>query len=153
MLPGRTTSTDVAGIIEVDPSIVGTSLSGLAPFIDIANEMVTERCTQQGQGYDAYRLEMIERWLAAHYYAIRDPRPQSERVGPVSETFQRILDQGLNGTTYGQTALRLDTKGGLQATENKMKYVRDLPIGIMYLGRPSGRLTRAEQGAPSSDWP
>jgi hypothetical protein len=135
MLPGRTTRSLVAGIIEVDLTIVQTDMSGLDPFIDIANELVTECCTTTGATYLPYRLEMIERWLTAHFYAMRDERPQMERAGPVAQTFQKVVDTGFEATLYGQQAIRLDTRGGLAAKNNKTKHMRDLPVGIFHLGR------------------
>ena len=137
MFPGRTTPANVAAIIEVDLTIVGDDLSGLDPFIDAANEMVSECCTTTGSTYTPYRLELIERWLSAHFYAIRDPRPVSERAGPVAESYQKVVDQGLEATQYGQMALRLDSRGGLAAKNNKVKHMRDLPVGIFHLGRRS----------------
>jgi hypothetical protein len=153
MLPGRTTRAQIAAIIETDVTIVGTDLSGLDPFIDIANELVTECCATtiqvQATGfchttsvsvYLPYRLEMIERWLSAHFYAMRDERPQMQRAGSVAETFQKVIDTGFESTLYGQQAIRLDTNGGLAAKNNKMKHMRDLPVGIVHLGR-RGRLS------------
>lgn len=131
----------MAAIIEVDATIVGSSPTypGMDPFIDIANEMVTECCTLQGQTYTSYRLEMIERWLTAHFYAIRDPRVEMEAAGSVRESFNRVTGLGLQGTQYGQQVLRLDTAGGLAAKDNKPQHMRDLPIGITYLGSNRGR--------------
>lgn len=105
-MPYRTDSTSVGGIIEVDDSI------DLDPFIETANALVTEICAPLG--YNEVRLELIERWLSAHFYAIRDPRARSEQAGDVQESFQFKIDLGLNQTRYGQMALQLDTKGGLK---------------------------------------
>ncbi len=115
----RTTSVDVAAIIEVDVSI------NLDPFILVANELVTEVCG--GAGYTDARLELIERWLAAHFYTNRDPRPVSENAGPVGTTYQSAVDLNLNTSHYGQTAMLLDTAGGL-ATLNQRKVKRVLQV-------------------------
>ena len=136
MLPGRCSPTDVAGVIETDPAVVGSSLNGLNPFINIANEMVTECCTKSGQGYSDSRLAVIETWVAAHFYAVRDPRPVSERIGSASETLQKVVDVGLDATQWGQTAMRIDTYGGLAAKNNKASRMRDLHLGIFHIGRP-----------------
>lgn len=131
MLPPRTTSDNVASIIEVDTEI------GLDPFMDVANELVTEYCTGKGQGYSTQRLENIERWLSAHFYAIRDQRPAMEAVGPVRVGYQKVIGTAFDATQFGQQAMLLDTKGGLAALNNKQKLMRDLTIGITYLGKPS----------------
>jgi hypothetical protein len=102
----RTTVALVSGIIEVEAGITVT------PFIEAANALVTELCAPVTD-YDATRLELIERWLAAHFYAIRDPRRSSESVGPVKEAYQYKVKVGLQVTTYGQQVMLLDTEGAL----------------------------------------
>ncbi len=103
----RTTSELVAGIIEVDEDI------DLTPFIFPSNELVTEICAPKG--YTPERLELIERYLAAHFYTLRDPRPVSEGAGSVNTTYQSRVDLFLSTSHYGQMACMLDTAGGLSA--------------------------------------
>ena len=103
----RTDAAAVGGIIEVDSGI------SLTPFIETANQMVTDACS--AAGYTAAKLELIERWLAAHFYAIRDPRATSERAGPVGQSNESKVDLGLAITRYGQQAMMLDNAGGLAA--------------------------------------
>lgn len=107
----RTTSTLVAGVIEVDVTI------DLEPFITTANELVTEICV--GQGHSDTRLELIERWLSAHFYTIRDPRRTSEKAGPVSEDYQSNVGFNLANSHYGQQAIFLDTSGRLAAFNHR----------------------------------
>jgi len=128
----RTTATNVKKIIEVDTSIIATD-ADLDPFIDTANELVTELCTGSNGpklAYSATRLELIERWLTAHFYAIRDPRAKSEKAGSVGVTYQEKVDLNFSVTTYGQQAILLDTNGAL-ARLNKGKGVG---ISILWLG-------------------
>jgi len=106
----RTTEAAVEGIIEVDVAIP------LAPFIEAANQLVTDVCGDAG--YSTAKLELIERWLAAHFYAVRDPRATQERAGAVGVTYESKVDLNLALTRYGQQAMLLDTAGGL-ATLNK----------------------------------
>lgn len=106
-MPYRTDSAAIEGIIEVDSNI------DLDPFIETANALVTELCAPLG--YNETRLELIERWLSAHFYAIRDPRARQQQAGDVSESFSFKIDKGLEQTRYGQMALQLDTKGALKA--------------------------------------
>lgn len=101
----RTTDELVAGIIEVNVSIP------LTPFIFPANELVTEVCVPAA--YTDERLELIERFLAAHFYTLRDPRTTDEKAGSVSATYQSKVDLFLSTSHYGQTAMVLDTAGGL----------------------------------------
>jgi len=101
----RTDSDQIAAICEVDSSI------SLTPFITVANELVTEVCGEVG--YTDDRLTQIETWLAAHFYCVRDPRAMSESVSGVSESKQMFTGPNLQATMYGQTAMALDTNGGL----------------------------------------
>ncbi len=158
MYPGRTTTVLVEGIL--DGVAEGFDLS---PFIDSANEIVTERCavvfpgvTEQldsagnpiyvaekgGFSYSNHRLELIERWLSAHFYAIFDPRSVMEKAGSVMQSIQSKVALGFNVTHYGQQAMRLDTQGALAVMNNAMDSYKKMPaalvqapIGITYLGR------------------
>ncbi len=122
----RTDAAAVQGIIETDATI------DLAPFIDTANLLVTDVCG--GFEYSDAKLEMIERWLAAHFYAIRDMRASREQAGSVSQAFQYKVDLGLNVTMYGQQVLRLDTEGGFAALEARSKGLGKLDGSVTWLG-------------------
>lgn len=122
----RTTSILVGGIIELDSSITVT------PFIEAANALVTEVCP--AASYDATRLELIERWLSAHFYTVRDMRAESEKAGPVSEKKQSAVDLGFDTSHYGQMAMRLDTKGGLARLNQQAKKGGNMPISVSFLG-------------------
>lgn len=111
----RTTSDAVAEILEVDDDI------SLTPFIATANSLVTERCVPLG--YDDERLELIERWLSAHFYSIRDKVVSSESAKGVSQSYQYAVALGLNVTIYGQQAKLLDTKNGLDTFSKKQAKV------------------------------
>jgi len=122
----RTTSVLVGGIIEVDATI------SLSPFIEIASVLVTECCSTND--YDATKLELIERWLSAHFYTVRDMRAESEKAADTSEKKQSKVDLGFDTSHYGQTAMRLDTAGGLASLNTKMKGKGASPMGITWLG-------------------
>ncbi len=120
----RTSKALVEGIIETDAAIIPDD-AALVPFQDIANEMVTEWCTGTVNGpataYDATRLALIETWLCAHFYTNRDPRAHSEKAGSVGANLQNKIDLGFDSSFYGQTAMRLDTNGGLATLNNRSK--------------------------------
>lgn len=150
-LPGRTTAAAVKGIID---TIVTMDLT---PFIDSANELVTEVCASQKAAdgvtayYSAGRLELIERWLAAHFYTVFDPRSASEKVSVITQRLQGKIDLGLDSSLYGQNAMRLDTKGGLAAMNNAMKKQQSLlpgrgtiQGGVFWAGEGSYEDTRQE---------
>jgi hypothetical protein len=111
----RTDDAAVGLIIEADATI------SLTPFIETANALVTELCDVVPAVHDADRLELIERWLAAHFYSVRDPRPASESAGPVASTFMHKVGMHLNLTTHGQQAMMLDTSGALAQWNQDMQ--------------------------------
>ena len=124
----RTTDASVGGIIEVDSSI------SLTPFISIANELVTECCGSVTPAYSTTRLELIERWLAAHFYTNRDGRAFREKAGSVSKEKQSKVDLGFDTSHYGQTAMRLDTLGGLASLNEQSKKGGNQPVSATWLG-------------------
>lgn len=130
----RTTPLLVAGVIEVDLD----EIPDLTPFIDVANELVTEVC-ENGPADPAYslaRLTYIETWLAAHFYAIRDPRTAIEGVGTLRTHYMHKVDLMLKQTTYGQQAMLLDTAGGLAALSNSMNDIKGARSGVYWVGTP-----------------
>lgn len=126
----RTTPADIKLIIEVDE----VSVPDLTPFIDLANELVTECCGSSG--YTATRLKMIETWLAAHFYCVRDPRTGSEGAGGVSTSYQGSTGMHLDLSTYGQQAMLLDTKGGLAALNSRVgRGAKAGTVGMSWVGK------------------
>jgi len=113
----RTTESLVRRIIEVDDTIA----PDLDPFVETAHAMVNAVCTGFDPAYTETQLELIERWLAAHFYGIRDTPRAREAAGSVSENFQYKIDLGLDQTRHGQMAKVLDFKGGLAQLDKKVK--------------------------------
>lgn len=118
----RTTSAAVEAIIEVDSDIP------LAPFIETASALVDE--IPAGDLTDT-RLELVERWLSAHFYAIRDPRTTRERADRIEQTFQSRVGLGLANTHYGQQAAILDTTGTLKALDSTGQRT----VSVTWLGK------------------
>lgn len=112
----RTSEESVSEIVEVDGNI------DLLPFIETATALVDEVEAADTNGVlSSTRLELIERWLAAHFYAMRDPRAVSERAGPVGATYQSKVDLGFAASHYGQQAMALDSTGKLKALSDPTK--------------------------------
>lgn len=124
----RTTSAAVEAIIEVDASI------SLTPFIEAANSIVTQCCTELAVDYTAVQLELIERWLSAHFYTVRDGRAFQEKAGSVSERKQSKVDLGFDTSHYGQMAMRLDAFGGLGVLNEQIKEGSTNTVSINWLG-------------------
>lgn len=102
-MAARVTETEVKEIID-------TSVNTRA-FITAANMVVNQNL--QNQGLSNELLKEIERWLAAHFVAIRDPREQSKKVGSSSANYQGQTGLGLDHTSYGQQVKVLDYTGTL----------------------------------------
>jgi len=96
----------MGGVIELDVSI------DTAPFILAASALVDQ--VEAASDFTSATLELIETWLAAHFYCIRDPRVVSENAGPVGATYQSNVGLFLSLTHYGQMAMVLDTSGTLK---------------------------------------
>jgi len=122
----RVTDADVEALVDVDSSI------GLTPFIAAANELVTELCTDSG--YTDARLTMIEAWLAAHFYMLRDQAVAQEKAGSVAVTYQYKIGLQLAQTKQGQTAMMLDTAGNLAAASKRIEEGEAATISISWMG-------------------
>ena len=122
----RTTDADVGEVVEVDATI------SLTPFITIANELVTELCADSG--YTDTRLALIETWLAAHFYLIRDQAVAQEQAGPVQIQYQFKIGLMLAQTKQGQTAMMLDTAGNLAAMSKRMEQGEAASVQFTWMG-------------------
>lgn len=127
MLPGRTTAILVGGVIDI--AQVNNVPIPVDQFIDVANELVTELCTNSK--YSNYRLELIERWLAAHFYCIYDPRSAEDVAGDVRQRLESHTGYGLRNSQYGQQAMRLDTAGNLAVMDNADNKYAKVPAGLL----------------------
>lgn len=78
-------------------------------FIAVANVVVNQRLLLQN--YPDELLKEIERWLAAHYACMRDPRLHSQGVHNAQTTYEGQTGEGFAASRYGQQAMRLDVNG------------------------------------------
>jgi hypothetical protein len=85
--------------------------------------------------YASYRLIVIEKWLAAHFYCVFDPRAQRERVAVLTFEAQSKVGLCLDVTHYGQQVKLLDTNGGLARLDARAKANRvQLVMGVAWGG-------------------
>ena len=139
----RTTVDQVEAIVEIDSGI------SLTPFIEVANSLVTEVCAAATDSagtlvYDATRLELIERWLAAHFYCIRDPRASREEVDDVATTYRSVVEIGLNNTHFGQMAMIIDTNGGLARLNKSTEGGKSNTVSLSWLGKTKTEILAGE---------
>ena len=107
----------------------------LTPFIDTASALVddvAECATNKGKPLTSGRLELLERWLAAHFYQQSDQGYTQRATLRASGTFQGDTGMYLESTKYGQTARNLDSSGCLNAIANGTRKV----AGGFWAGKP-----------------
>mgnify|MGYP001576238806 CR=1 FL=1 len=112
----RTTATAVKGVLLKDYDSAGKP--DLTPFIRAAGHVV-DRAVELAEAEDfdlssALQADM-ECWLAAHFYCQSDKPYQSRNTGKASAVFAGKTGMYFESTNYGQTAMRLDPSGSLQA--------------------------------------
>ena len=123
----RTSALLVGGIVKI------TAGADLTPFMEVANELVTEKCINSS--YSDERLIKIETWLAAHFYTCSLKRQYTQaNVGGVSVGYQSRIDLGFNLTHYGQMAMQLDTAGNLAALNQAIINGKRQIVGLKWLG-------------------
>ena len=107
-----TTPTEVKEIYPTD-----MTETQIQAYINVAEVIVAANVTC---GLSTTVLEEIERWLTAHLIASTQERQtKSERLGEAEVVYTGEYGPGLESTTYGQTAMMLDSCGGLAAMGKK----------------------------------
>jgi hypothetical protein len=100
-------------------AIMPTTLSdnSLVVFIDtgtaLANEIFSSAI------YSDERIKQIAMFLIAHLCATASPQMQSETIDGYRYEITGKFSDGLKSTSYGQTAIMLDTKGVLEGLSKK----------------------------------
>lgn len=114
----RTTSAAVQALLEPGQDYDTLTSPSLTPFIETASAMVDDAAscaTDLGTPISTTRLELIERWLAAHYYVQSDQTYASKNTEGAGASFHGQTAMYLEASKYGQTAARLDPTGCLQS--------------------------------------
>ena len=131
----RTSSTVVQTLLAGNYGPQGASLQ---PPIDTAANLVDKiAAADSGGQLDDSSLELIERYLAAHFYGHLDQMLQSKSTGGAGGSFMGRTDLGFDGTLYGQTAKRLDVTGYLV----NLDLAQRPKAAFTWLGRPPSRQT------------
>lgn len=124
----RASDDDVRAIIETDPNL------SMVGFLEAASVLVgraAECATKRGITISEKELRVMETWVAAHFYAARDPQYVSKSTGRASASFQRTSGTRLDSTDYGATAIMLDPSGCLE-TASKGAVVQTAWLGTEY---------------------
>ena len=119
----------MANRVETDEvkEIIETEVEDVTSFITTANILITKLLSDSD--LEESHLAEIEKYLAAHFVAIRDPRAISEAIGDAKVTYSAGANtysnsmkeaSGLNETTYGKQVMLLDTTGILRTKLGKV---------------------------------
>lgn len=112
---------------------------GLDVFILTASVLVDDLVTDDENGLVTdTRAELIERWLAAHYYKQSDQALASKSTDGSGGSYQGQTGKGLEGTKYGQTAISIDPTGYLAAIVSGAGTVE---VGGIWLGKSASEAT------------
>jgi hypothetical protein len=114
----RTNSAAVQALLVSDYDTVNTP--SLTPYIDTAASViddVVDCAARKGITMSDAKLELLERWMAAHFYCVMDKPYSSKSTSGASGSFHGQTAQGFSATLYGQQAMRIDTSGCLYAID------------------------------------
>lgn len=126
----RTTSALVQGILGDDYN----GSTNLNPFISTASVVVNRvrLCAIEKEiPLTTEELELLERWLAAHYYCQSDTTYKSKSTGGASGSFRGGDGMGFESTLYGQSAMMNIDPSGCLANLDKTT-----SAGGVWLGKP-----------------
>jgi hypothetical protein len=110
----RTTPDAVKAVLGYDYDTANSP--SLVPYIDAAAAVVTRvvNCaTLKETPLTADEAELVERWVAAHFYQQSDQGYTSRSTGGASGSFQGQTGMYFESTKYGQSAVMLDPSGCL----------------------------------------
>lgn len=110
----------------------------LTAFMETANLEVNWLHSQDLGGLlEDPRLEMIERWLSAHFYAHADQLMKQEQTAGASGTYQGNTGMGFLSTQYGQSAVNLDLTGALARKNSDVSLGTSKKAKMVWLGGDS----------------
>jgi len=157
-MPQRTTILAVQTLLGSNYGPLSNELGGAYPnlqqFIDTAWPLVDQvvywgnkRYGRAGGGLTTFLQEIVERYLACHFYQQMDQGYASKSQGGASASFQGQLSLGIESSPYGRTALNVDWTGILSAI-NKRAFA-----GGHWLGRQVGCLPCVGTGTGPTSMP
>lgn len=127
-MPNYTTAARVKAVIAVDEEV------DVEMFITDAHTLMANVIGTAVT--DTATLETVERYLTAHMLASTlAPLTASEGAGPVNESYQYKLGEGLASTTHGRLAMQMDPSGKLAKWSKQVESgVAGGKPGVFWLG-------------------
>lgn len=127
--------------IRTDPELVRKVLDGdeeddYSPYILTASSIVDDICVDTSTyTYTDEKKELIERWLAAHFFTVQEGQVTVEQVASLREQYAFKIDLYLLNTKYGQVAIAIDTAGNLARYQAILAAGGPRPVGMTWLGK------------------
>lgn len=114
------TSTDAVEAILGDDygAKVDGTFPDLEPYIEAASAIIDDvaACAiAKDKTLSSTRLELLERWLSAHFYVMSDQPYTEKETGQSRGVFQGKTGMYLEASKYGQMAVTMDSSGCLFA--------------------------------------
>lgn len=133
----RTTPSDVQAIVEHDPTV------SMVPYIAAASAMLDQvvASCKPAASLSTAKLKIIETWLAAHFYSVRDQQFSQETEGKGSATYQGQTQMNLTSSKYGQTAMMLDGSNCLASRNLEVTTGMRRVAGTIWGGKPPSAQT------------
>lgn len=132
-MPVRTSADAVKGVL-LDNYDTEKAYS-LDPFIATANVLTNRVAAKDTKAIlAAADLEMIERYLSAHFYQHGDQGFAEREEGKARAKFHGQTGKGLESTQYGQTAINLDATGELAAIQAEMVSGKSRKAKVLWAG-------------------
>lgn len=145
----RTTDAAVIGVLNDD---YGAREDGtdpdLTPYIATASvltDRIAARATENELTVTDAELEIVERWLAAHFFKVSDRPASFMTVGKSQTTFDGKTAMYLQSTLYGQTAALLDPTGYLAELEAESEGSGRKAVTVFWGGKRYSQRTPYEQ--------
>ena len=134
----RAGSDEWRDLIDDDADITGS------PFHLVANALTDKVASNDTLGLMTTDLLLhLEKWLAAGYYALRDPLLSDEKAGEAAGRYE-IGEQGLGpfeANRYLKMAMGIDVTGYLAQLNSQAKLGGSLEVGMTWLGLPESGQT------------
>lgn len=137
----RTTSVLVKGILGDNyDTLVNPDLTPAITAANMVMNRVATMASTKGMALSTTELELIERWLSAHFYCVNDPLYTSRSTQGASGSFQvGQAIEGFGSTEYGRQAMAMDYSGCLKVMSTKQRAV------MTWLGKPPSAQIRYNQ--------
>lgn len=123
--PYRTTTEAVMAVLAPGKEYDLQTNPSLVPFMDAAqalcNQVARLAVHRRAGGYQSSELEVIERYLSAHFYLTSDKAYANKGDGGASASFMQQTGKRLDQTPHGQTALNLDYLGILNGINSNAR--------------------------------